>query len=289
MLIRNLLVILFVFAKFHSFQGCTIKKNRVNLPCKEYDLNSPYRIKLGDQLGEISGVSFYPKDSSVFAISDESGSLYKIHLNKKMLTLRWKFDQTHDFEDVVFHDSTFYVLESNGNIQSLRFSIKGDTIFKRKSIFPAKNSKRNEFESLYYDEGSKGLIMICKDCEADEKNSVSAWNFNLESDTYTPSAFSINGVQIAKKTRQENLKFEPSAAAVNPVTKDVWILSSVNQLLIVTDILGNTKAVYTLTPSIFKQPEGITFTPWGDLLISNEANDKYETSTLLIFKPQKRG
>ena len=206
-----------------------------------------------------------------------------------MLTLRWKFDQTHDFEDVVLHDSTFYVLESNGNIQSLRFSAKGDTIFKRRSIFPAKNSKKNEFETLYYDEQSNGLIMICKDCEADKKSSVSAWNFNLESDTYTPSAFSINVLQIAKKTMQENLKFQPSAAAVNPVTKDVWILSSVNQLLIVTDITGNTKAIYTLTPSIFKQPEGITFTPWGDLLISNEATDKYETSTLLIFKPQKRG
>ena len=78
MLNRNLLVILFVFAKFHSFQGCTINKNKVNLPCKEYDLNNPFRIKLSDQLAEISGISFYPKDSSVFAISDESGSLYKI-------------------------------------------------------------------------------------------------------------------------------------------------------------------------------------------------------------------
>ena len=188
MLIRNLLVILFVFAKFHSFRGCTINKNRVNLRCKEYDLNSPYRIKLSDQLGEISGVSFYPKDSSVFAISDEYGSLYKIHLNKNMLTLRWKFDQPRDFEDVVLHDSIFYVLESNGNIQALRFSMKGDTIFKRRSIFPAEKNKKNEFESLYYDERSKGLIMICKNCEADKKNSVSAWNFNLESDTYTPSA-----------------------------------------------------------------------------------------------------
>jgi hypothetical protein len=60
-------------------------------------------------------------------------------------------------------------------------------------------------------------------------------------------------------------------------------------LLIVTDRKGNTKEVYTLNPAIFKQAEGITFTPWGDLLISNEASDKYETSTLLIFKPQKRG
>jgi hypothetical protein len=68
----------------------------------------------------------------------------------------------------------------------------------------------------------------------------------------------------------------------------VWIIASTNQLLIVTDKKGNVKEVYTLDPLIFNQPEGITFTPWGDLLISNEAGDKYGTATLLIFKPAKK-
>jgi uncharacterized protein YjiK len=289
MINRNLIVILFVFAKFHSYQGCTINKNKVILPCREYDLNNPLRVKLGDQLAEISGISFYPKDSSLFAISDESGSLYKISWNRKMKVTKWRFDKSQDFEDVLLHDSSFYVLESNGNIQTLQFSPNGDTIFKRRGIFPVENNQRNEFESIYYDEKSSGLVMICKNCEADKKNSVSAWGFDPESGTYTESSFSIDAGHIAKKTRQEKLKFKPSAATINPLTNDVWILSSSNQLLIVTDRNGKTKSVYTLNPAIFKQPEGISFTPWGDLLISNEATDKYETATLLIFKPLKRG
>jgi uncharacterized protein YjiK len=291
MLNRHLLVILFVFAKFHSFEGCTINKNRVNLPCKEYDLNNPFRVKLSDQLAEISGITFYPKDSSVFAISDESGNLYKIHWSKKMKIGSWKFDRSRDFEEVLLHDSSFYILESNGNIQTLYFSSKGDTIFKRKSVFPldSENNNNNEFESMYYDEESKGLVLICKDCAGDKKNSVSAWNFDPASGTYTPSAFSIDVDHIAKKTREEDLKLKPSGAAINPLTNDIWILASANQLLIVTDRKGNTKAVYTLNPIIFRQPEGISFTPWGDMLISNEASDKYETATLLIFKLQKRG
>jgi hypothetical protein len=69
---RYLIVFLFVFAKFHSFQGCSVNKNKVNLPCKEYDLEKPYILRLGDALTEISGISFYAKDTSVFAISDES-------------------------------------------------------------------------------------------------------------------------------------------------------------------------------------------------------------------------
>jgi len=47
------------------------------------------------------------------------------------------------------------------------------------------------------------------------------------------------------------------------------------------------KEAFTLNPAIFTQPEGISFTPSGDLIISNEAGDKYNTGTLLIFKLKK--
>jgi uncharacterized protein YjiK len=285
---RNFIFILFFFAKFHSFEGCSTNKNKVTLPCKEYDLDKPYKLKLGDALTEISGISFYPKDSSVFAICDENSNLYKIYLNKNYLTEEWKFDKTHDFEEVSLHNNSFYVLENNGNIETLNFSEKGDTIFNRKSKFPGKDKSKNEFESLYYDDLYHGLIMICKDCEDDKKSTVSAWTFDPSNDTYTPSQFSINAKIIAEKLGEEKIKLKPSAAAINPVTKDVWILASVNQLLIVTDRKGNTKEVYTLDPIIFNQPEGIAFTPWGDLFISNEAADKYGTASLLIFKPKKR-
>jgi uncharacterized protein YjiK len=288
MLPRNALLFLFFFAKFHSFEGCNTTKNKINLPCKEYDLSKPYKLKLGDALAEISGINYYPKDTSVFAISDETGYLYKIYLNKNYLTEEWKFDKPHDFEDVFLHDGTFYVLESNGNISALNFSAKGDTIFNRKSKFPGKDKKKNEFESLYYDEEYHQLNMICKDCKVDKKNVVSSWTFDPSNDSYTVSQFSINVKPIKQKLGEQEIKLKPSAAAINPVTKDVWILASDNQLLIVTDRKGNATEVCTLDPVIFNQPEGITFTPSGDLLISNEAGNKYETASLLIFKPRKK-
>ena len=71
--------------------------------------------------------------------------------------------------------------------------------FLKEKVFSLLKIKKNEFESMYYDEESKGLVMICKDCEADKKNSVSAWSFDPASGTYTPSAFSIDVDHIAKK------------------------------------------------------------------------------------------
>lgn len=288
MLNRHLLFILFFLAKFHSYKGCATSENKVTIPCKEYDLTRPSILKLGDDLTEISGINFYPKDSSVFAISNDNGNLYKIHLNKNFITLKWSFDTGNDFEELFRHDSTFFILASNGDIETLNFSPKGDTIFRRKSFFPGSDKGKNEFESMYYDDQKEGLTVVCKDCKDDKKNAVSAWDFNPEDDTYRPSEFSIDVKEIAKKLGDKKLKLKPSAAALNPITKDVWIIASTNQLLIVTDRKGSVKEVYTLDPLIFSQPEGITFTPWGDLLISNEAGDKYGTATLLIFKPRKK-
>jgi hypothetical protein len=52
---------------------------------------------------------------------------------------------------------------------------------------------------------------------------------------------------------------------------------------VITDRDGNFKNVFTLDDKIYKQPEGIAFTPKGDLIISNESHDE-GSATLLILK-----
>ncbi|HXS54911.1 MAG TPA: SdiA-regulated domain-containing protein [Hanamia sp.] len=261
--------------------------NKKKLSFKDYDLHNPYILILNDELVEISGICYYPKDTSVFAISDESGNLFKIHLGKNIVTQKWRFDKKRDFEDLYFKDSTIYVLESNGNIYSLNFSPKGDTIYSRKSVFPNIDKKRNEFESLYYDDHLKTLVMICKNCEGDKKNSVTASGFDPETGKYTFSLFTIDAAPIAKQAGKNKIKLQPSGAAVNPLTKDLWILCAVNHLIVVTDNNGIFKEAFHLDQSMFTQPEGIAFTPAGDLLISNEAGNKYNRATLFIFKHKK--
>ena len=80
----------------------------------------------------------------------------------------------------------------------------------------------------------------------------------------------------------EKFKFKPSAAAVNPITHDIFIISSVNKLLLVLDSVKNIKASYKLNPGLFKQPEGLTFSETGKLIISNESA-KIGTANLLIY------
>ena len=284
MLYRNLIIILSAFVNILSIQGCTANEKEMNSPPKEYDLNNPSVLYLNETMAEISGIYFYQKDSSLFAVSNESGYLFKIHLNKDFITQRWKFDKTHDFEDVLYWNNNFYILESNGNIHTLQFSWRGDTITTQTSLFPENGKGKNEFESLYYDSARKSFVMICKDCNSDKKNTVSAWAYDPESNSFKASVFTINVDLIAAETGDKKLKFKPSAATINPLTGDLWILSAVNMLLVVADQNGNCKAAFQLNRGIFTQPEGITFTPSGDLIISNEAGSKYNSASILIFK-----
>ena len=250
---------------------------------KAYDLNHPYKIELTEQLDEISGIQFYAKDSSVFAISDATGSLYKIFLGRKNIVQKWKFGKNADYEDLQLVDSTFYILSSSGNLAGVKFFSKDslEVIFYQ---FPGKD--KNEFETLFYDKETGLLNMICKNCEADKKKSVSVWSFSPKEKEYLPGSFSINVAPIAGKLGLDKLKFKCSAAAINPLTNELFILSSVNKALIIADKNGNAKEVYPLDPSIYKQPEGIAFTPAGDLLISNESH-KTGFANILVFKIKK--
>lgn len=247
-----------------------------------YDLNKPFLLKLPVELDEISGLAFYPRDTSVFAIVDEFGWLYKIPLTGGRPIRKWKFSGEGDYEDLAMVDKVFYVLKSNGNITAITFN-DHNQILKQQSPFPAHG---NEFEILYYDPKLFKLTMICKDCETDKKKALTAYYFNLLNKNFDDSS-SINVTAIANMLGEEKIKFKPSAAALHPITGELYILSSVNKLLVVADRKGNVKQTYSIDGGLFKQPEGITFSPDGDMIISNEAAGR-GAANLLFFKYNKK-
>lgn len=269
------------------FLGCTDNEKKYQQSGNSrYDLLNPFIIKLPENLAEISGLAYYPKDTSVFGIEDENGFLYKISLNTNAIQ-RWKFDKRHDFEDVVLYDSTFYILISNGDIETVKFG-NGDSIITNKFSFPEESKGSNEFESLYLDDSLQQLVLLCKDCAVDKRKNISAWGFNMNSGLYTPSIFSIDVQPISKKLDLKKIKLKPSAAAINPVTNELYILEAINNLLIVTDRDGKFRDIFLLPPAIYKQPEGIAFTPAGDLIISNEWHEN-GLANILILKNKRKG
>ncbi len=265
-----------------SFLACGQDKKSYESP-PGYDLNKPYIIKLPSELHEISGIAYYAKDNSLFAESDGKGDVYKISLNNPANIKKWKFSHKRDYEDIVMLDSVFYILNSNGNIFVLK--LQHDSLVASEYKFPEPG--KNEFESLYYDARLHKLVMLCKQCDADKKTSSTAYTFDQQQFSYA-SLYTINAKKAVESSYTDASRFKPSGATINPVTGELYILSSVNKLLVVADGNGIIKNVYHLNPTIFTQPEGITFNPRGDLFISCEGK-KAEHGILLFYSFKKAG
>ena len=266
--------------------SCDVSKKKKFADSENYNLSSPKVVKLPEILDEISGIAYYPRDTSVFAIIDEDGLLFKIPIKSPAATRQWKFDKKRDFEEIVLVDSTFYVLVSNGDVERIKFV--GEKIETQKSDFSNEAKEVNEFESMYFSDDSTGLVILCKSCETDPKKSFSSFKYNFRdsSKSYAPHmSFDMSAIE---STLNVDKHLKASAAAVHPITKDIYIISSVQKLLVVTSSQGEVKELIQLDPGIYKQPEGLTFTPEGDLIISNEfANDGF--ANLLLLKYKKKG
>lgn len=280
----NWLSLFFVVAVLSGCQSKTDNTTYTSPP--GYNLNKPMIFRLPQTLDEISGIVYNQKDNSVLAINDEHGWLYKVHLKDDIDLQRWYYYKGADFEDLVLVDSSFYVLVSNGNIIRFKF-IRPDSVVTKEFLFPVEG--RNEFEILYHDKSKKQLVLLCKDCEADDKNSLSAYSFSLDSAAYNAApAFVMDVRKIEELMDEKKLRFKPSAATIHPLTGELYIISSINKVLVVADLAGVPKAVYKINPKLYKQPEGIAFTPRGDLIVSNEFAD-IGAANILFFKYKATG
>ncbi|RYD79897.1 MAG: hypothetical protein EOP53_08915, partial [Sphingobacteriales bacterium] len=216
-----------------------------------YNFSQPFLINLPPILDEISGIAYYAKDTSVFAIIDEEALLFKIKLNDAMNVQQWAFGKAGDYEDIILKDSIFYVLVSNGGIRSLQFQGK-DIKTGKFEFVPDAKKKENEFESMYVDSGK--IIILCKDCEEDKKVKTSRFAFDISSGFYQELE-PLHNEKVAAMIADDKVKLKASAAAINPVTNELYVVSAVNKTIYIFDEALNPKEFYELNPKIYKQPE----------------------------------
>lgn len=251
---------------------------------ESFDFAEPKVVKLPESLDEISGIAYYEKDTSVFAIIDEDGLLFKIPLKNPTALKEWVFGKPRDYEDIILKDSVFYVLVSNGDLDILSF--KGEEIRVEKIDFPNASKKNNEFEALYFDSSANKIVLMCKNCEQDDKMHISSFYLSDSAKEYQPLT-PIETTSFKENKGGERERIKPSAAAIDPITKSLYVLCSVNKLIFIQDTTGKITEVINLNPKIYKQPEGMCFTPQGDLIISNEFGGD-GSANLLLLKNKKR-
>lgn len=260
--------------------SCQSSANKMRSPAG-YNLNKPEVINLTKKIDQISGIVYSASDNSLYAIDDDNGDLYNIPITEHPEIKKWKFGKKADYEDLVMTDSMFYILISNGTIISFPKKFPITDVKERKIDLEG----FNEFETLYYDAAADRLLMLCKECNKDDKQTVSIYPFDLSSDSFgQPLKLERKNVEAITKEKTGRLKI--SGGTINSSTGEVFLVSSINKLLIVTDKDLNVKDAYDLQRSEFEHPEGICFAPDGTLFVSNEASEETKANILIFKKNQ---
>lgn len=248
-----------------------------------YDLNDYTEIVLQDRMEEVSGLEWVG-DNLLLAIEDESSIIYSLSPEIGEILDRQKFAKNADIEDIAWANDKAWVLQSNGAIYEVTspFTEKSVSI---KYNFP--NKKKRDLEAIVVSEDGAYIYTFCKSCEWDKKTKeASIYRFDLGVKAYEEVALKTLKASeirtILKLKEQTSLKMEPAAVALHPIENKYYILSSTGKWLLITDTAFTAKEIYELNPNIFKQPEGLTFDPNGNMYVSNEARGG--KPNLLIFK-----
>jgi len=227
-------------------------------------------FELENELKEISGLS-WGHDGTLAAVEDEHGRIYFLdpHSGKIVHTIRFK--DHGDFEAIEFFGNYYYVMRSNGELFAV--PIDGD----ESKSFDTGLKKSNDVEGLGLI--GENLVAACKGDGEVKDNDLEGRAAYLLDDAFEamqdrPFVVQEKDIQELIDRRMKDVtihEFDPSAIALDPQTRHLWILSA-DRILCILDGDGKLLEVVLLDKAIFRQPEGICFSPQGDLYISSEAD-----------------
>ena len=228
-----------------------------------YDLDAPeLLIALPDKLAEISGLGY--RDGKLVAVEDEGGNFYYIDPQTGEVSQAHPFWKDGDYEGIETVGEDIWVLKSTGTLYQIRGA--GSQV-QNVQKYNTWLTGENDAEGLAYDATNHRLLIACKDDARDDgrdKHNRYVFAFDLGTRTLAEE-------EVYTIPTDENDDFAPSAVAVQPATGQLYLTSSVNNLLMILRPDGSVESVHKFSKDELPQPEGLVFTPDGTLYISTEA------------------
>lgn len=224
-----------------------------------------------DLLKEISGIAF-ADENTIYCVQDEMGIVFKYDISKEDISGIFRFTDIGDFEDLAIRKEKVYVLRSDGTLfwfNHQNFDGKINQI-----VIPVNCLN---MEGLDFNPVNNQFYLACKDqlIDSQDKNRTI---FSIHADKMTNpqvatvvSSAKINEMLAKKYPEIDNsrMQINPSAIAIHPQTGEKYVLSASSRLIAIFDKEQLTN-IYPLPAEIYYKPEGLTFSPDGDLFISSE-------------------
>lgn len=241
----------------------------------DFNFDRPQVVKLPKKLKEISGLAGWTKPGQLLAVQDEDGIFFVVDANEGTILEEFEFGKDRDYEGIARNGNEIYVLERDGDLHRLNFKA-GQKKYESEKLETA-FTYRNDTEGISYDKETNSLLIVPKadqfmeEGENDYVRGVYRYDLGTMSMSKEP-AYRIDQFAVGQTIYGKNRPFlmKPSGVAVDPITKDIYVIASVGNILVVIDRDSEIKHIELLKEKIFRQPEGICFDSDGNLYISSE-------------------
>lgn len=250
-----------------------------------YSWQQAKTVVLEKGLNEISGLDYEKNLHAFISINDEKGKVYIIDTAAFRIREEIKFGEKGDYEECIVANDRWYVLRSDGHLYEMIYDSAG---VKEVQAFTYEG-KTTEFEAMYWDKAHHRIVLIVKNAKKDHKEETAyGYAFDLSDRQFvTAPVFQVRWADIGAAGKIKLSSFHPSAAAIHPVTGELYVLASIEKLLVVLDAQTFTvKGVYFLDPKLCRQAEGLAFDPKGNMYISNEAAGAQPNIVVFPYQPK---
>ena len=218
-------------------------------------------------LKEVSGIA-YMDDQRFACVQDEQGIIYIYNKADNKIEKEIPFAGVGDFEGITVKNDIAYVIRADGKI----FEVDMKAGKSSTKEYSTSLTIQHNVEGLCYDKNNDRLLLAIKDNEPSSADYKGIYAFDLAKKSFIEQpVFKINlqDEVITATQDKKNKSIMPSAMAIHPLTNEIYITDGPKSKLLILDKSGSIKKLLQLG-SEFSQPEGITFSPQGDVYISNE-------------------
>jgi uncharacterized protein YjiK len=219
-------------------------------------------------LKEVSGIAYIDKDRFA-CIQDEQGVIFLYNRATGKVEKEIAFGAPGDYEDIALVGEKAWVVRADGKL----FEV--DMASGKATAHNTPLTENHNVEGLAYDKANNRLLLAIKDEEPGGADYKGIYGFDLAGKKLAKEpVYRIDVTHEAfasDKGKKKSKSVKPSAIGIHPSTGEIYVTDGPKSRLLIMDKSGAIKEVLQLGKS-FEQPEGITFSPGGELYISNEGN-----------------
>jgi len=237
------------------------------------DINIVKKWDMPSVLVEISSIT-YMEENRFATVQDELGKIFIYNTQKNSVEKEITFGADGDYEGLAMVNSTIWVLRADGML----FEVSDATSSKLSvNEYKTALTAKHNVEGLCYDPTNNRLLLAIKDGEPNGNSYKGIYGFDLA--TKKMQLEPVYKIYLDDKVfanfnskKKKGVEMMPSGIAIHPQTQEIYITDGRNAGLLIMNADGTLKKFYGLDKKEFNQPEGITFKPNGEMLISNEGS-----------------